>query len=113
MIAFDDKLRYNKNIIRGELIMPNSFVQFRTDDTLKIKASNICERLGIDLPTYMRMCISRLIEENGIPFSMKLEKESENRALKAMKAASRIAEENKISDMSLDEINAEIAEARK
>lgn len=93
--------------------MPNSLVQFRTDDTLKIKASNICERLGIDLPTYMRMCISRLIEENGIPFSMKLEKESENRALKAMKAASRIAEENKISDMSLDEINAEIAEARK
>lgn len=93
--------------------MPNSLVQFRTDDTLKIKAANICERLGIDLPTYMRMCISRLIEENGIPFSMKLEKESENRALKAMKAASRIAEENGISDMSLDEINAEIAEARK
>lgn len=93
--------------------MPNSLVQFRTDDTLKIKAANICERLGIDLPTYMRMCISRLIEENGIPFSMKLEKESGTRALKAMKAASRIAEENGISDMSLDEINAEIAEARK
>lgn len=93
--------------------MPNSLVQFRMDDTLKIKAANICERLGIDLPTYMRMCISRLIEENGIPFSMKLEKESETRALKAMKAASRIAEENGISDMSLDEINAEIAEARK
>lgn len=52
--------------------MPNSLVQFRMDDTLKIKAANICERLGIDLPTYMRMCISRLIEENGIPFSMKL-----------------------------------------
>lgn len=93
--------------------MPNSLVQFRTDDTLKIKATNICERLGIDLPTYMRMCISRLIEENGIPFSMKLDKESENRALTAMKAASRIAEKNGISDMSLDEINAEIAEARK
>lgn len=60
--------------------MPNSLVQFRMDDTLKIKAANICERLGIDLPTYLRMCISRLIEENGIPFSMKLEKESENRA---------------------------------
>jgi len=30
-----------------------------------------------------------------------------------MKAASRIAEENGISDMTLDEINAEIAEARK
>lgn len=94
-------------------MITNSLVQFRTDDTSKIKASAICERLGIDLPTYMRMCISRLIQENGIPFSMKLEKESESCALKALKAASRIAEENGISDMTLDEINAEIAEVRK
>lgn len=93
--------------------MANSLVQFRTDDTSKIKASVICERLGIDLPTYMRMCISRLIQENGIPFSMKLETGSESRALKAMKTASLIAEENGVSDMTLDEINAEIAEARK
>ncbi|MGN0483814.1 MAG: type II toxin-antitoxin system RelB/DinJ family antitoxin [Lachnospiraceae bacterium] len=93
--------------------MASSLVQFRTDDASKIKAAEICEQLGIDLPTYMRMCISRLIQENGIPFSMKLDKEEENKALKAMKAASRIAEENGISDMTLDEINAEIAEARK
>lgn len=93
--------------------MANSLVQFRTDDTSKIKAANICERLGIDLPTYMRMCISRLIQENGIPFSMKLGKETENCAIASMKEASRIAEENGISDMTLDEINFEIAEARK
>ena len=36
-----------------------------------------------------------------------------NKGLEAMKAASMIAEENGISDMTLDEINAEIAEARK
>lgn len=93
--------------------MANSFVQFRTDEVSKIKAVNICEQLGIDLPTYMRMCISRLIQENGIPFSMKLDEKSDNRALKAMKSASRIAEEHGISDMSLEEINAEIAAARK
>lgn len=93
--------------------MANSLVQFRTDDTSRIKAINICERLGIDLPTYMRMCISRLIQENGIPFSMKLNEVSESPALKAMKEASRIAEENGIADMTLDEINAEIAETRK
>lgn len=92
--------------------MANSLVQFRTDDASRIKAANICERLGIDLPTYMRMCISRLIQENGIPFSMKLGEKPENRAIEAMKAASRIAEENGISDMTLDEINAEIAETR-
>ncbi|MCD8340844.1 MAG: type II toxin-antitoxin system RelB/DinJ family antitoxin [Clostridiales bacterium] len=93
--------------------MANSLVQFRTDETTRIKATRICEKLGIDLPTYMRMCISRLIQENGIPFSMKLDDTNDSKALKAMKAASRIAEENGISDMTLDEINAEIAETRK
>lgn len=93
--------------------MANALVQFRTEDTARIKAIQICERLGIDLPTYMRMCISRLIQENGIPFSMKLDTIPENKALKAMKASSRIAEENGISEMTLEEINAEIAEARK
>ena len=93
--------------------MASSLVQFRTEDTTKIKAINICEKLGIDLPTYMRMCISRLIQENGIPFSMKLDAESENKGLKAMKSASQIAMRYGIADMTLDEINAEIAEARK
>lgn len=93
--------------------MASALVQFRTDDTDKIKAANICKRLGIDLPTYMRMCIARMIQENGIPFSMKLQEGPENKGLRAMKAASRIAVENGISDMTLEEINAEIAEARK
>ena len=92
--------------------MANSLVQFRADETTRIKAVSICERLGIDLQTYMRMCLSRLVQENGVPFSMKLETE-ENPAISAMKKASRIAEENGISDMTLDEINAEISEARK
>ena len=113
MIANVFKTMYNIDATKGDDIMANSLVQFRTDDISKIKAADICERLGIDLPTYMRMCIARLIQENGIPFSMKLGMEPENRAVAAMKAASRIAEENGISDMTQDEINAEIAEARK
>ncbi|MBQ7573849.1 MAG: type II toxin-antitoxin system RelB/DinJ family antitoxin [Clostridia bacterium] len=92
--------------------MANSLVQFRADDASRIQATNICEQLGIDLPTYLRMCISRLVQENGVPFSMKIE-EKNSRALSAMRTASKIAEENGISDMSLDEINAEINEARK
>ena len=99
---------------RKELLrMASSLVQFRTEDTTKLKAISIWEKLGIDLPTYMRMCISRLIQENGIPFSMKLDVVPENKGIKAMKEASSIAAKNGISDMTLDEINAEIAEARK
>ena len=86
--------------------MANSLIQFRTEEVSRIKAMEICERLGIDLQTYMRMCISRLIQENGIPFSMKLDDLPDNKAIRAMKSAGRIAEENDIADMTLDEINA-------
>ena len=63
--------------------MSNSLIQFRAEDAARLKAIQICEQLGIDLPTYLRICISRLVQENGI------------------------------ADMTLDEINAEIAQARK
>ena len=59
------------------------------------------------------MCISRLNQENGIPFSMNINNLPQNKGLEAMKAASMIAEEYDIADMTLDEINVEIAEARK
>ena len=92
--------------------MLSILVQFRTEDTEKIKAIRILDRLGLSLPSYLRMCVSRLNHENGIPFSMKIEAEN-NSGINALKRASRIAEEYGIADMSLDEINTEIAEARK
>ncbi len=93
--------------------MSSVLVQFRTDDVAKAKAANICDRLGLDLQSYLRMCISRMNQENGIPFSMNVNDLPKNKGIEAMKAASRIASENGISDMSLEEINAEIAAARK
>ena len=93
--------------------MASTLVQFRTDENTRDRATSICEQLGIDLPTYMRICITRLVQENGIPFSMKIGDDSITAAFRAMREASRIAEENGIADMTLDEINAEIAEARK
>ena len=115
MIAIDFIACYNiyKILYEGGIYMSNTLVQFRAEETARLKAVNICEKLGIDLPTYLRMCMSRLIQENGIPFSMKIESDSDTLGLSAMKAASRIAAENGISEMSLDEINAEIAAVRK
>lgn len=92
--------------------MANTLVQFRTEETTRMKAAGICEKLGIDLQTYLRMCLSRLVQENGIPFSMKVGDISESRGMKAIKEASRIAVQNGVSDMTLDEINAEISAAR-
>ncbi len=93
--------------------MAKSLIKFRYDDDKKKKAIEICSKLGIDLTTYIKASLNRLIQENGIPFSMRLSDKKENLGLHAMKAANRIAEENGISDMTLDEINKEISEARK
>ncbi len=92
--------------------MASSLVQFRTEDTAKAKAMSICDQLGLDLPSYLRMCIQRLNQENGIPFSMNVNDIPKNKGIEAMKAASRIAEENGIDTLSLEEINAEIAAVR-
>lgn len=54
--------------------MASSIIQFRVDDELKSQASAVCEELGIDLPTALRMFMKRTVMENGIPFSMTLPK---------------------------------------
>ena len=92
--------------------MASTLIQFRTEDTEKIKSIQILEQLGLTLPAYLRMCISRLNQENGIPFSMKLEDNS-NPGINGLMKARQIAEEYGLSDMTLDEINAEISEVRK
>lgn len=91
--------------------MSNTLVQFRTEESSRVQAVSICNQLGIDIATYLRMCITRLVQENGIPFSMKIEKEDPG--ISAMKSTSRIAKERGLTDMSLEDINAEIAETRK
>ena len=93
--------------------MANGLVQFRADDVTRAKATVICERLGMDLSTYMRICMAKLVEENGIPFSMKLSVPKDDAGIAAMREASRIAEERGISEVSLEEINAEIKLARR
>ncbi|MCI7235921.1 MAG: type II toxin-antitoxin system RelB/DinJ family antitoxin [Veillonellaceae bacterium] len=93
--------------------MANTLVQFRVEESIRENAVKVCERIGLDIPTYMRICLSRLIMENGVPFPMKFDKVENNKGYQAMVLASQIASESGISDMSLDEINAEISEARK
>ena len=51
---------------------------------------------------------------NGVPFSMTLHKQEcrADRAIRAMQSLSEAAQQNGTADMSLDEINAEIAASR-
>lgn len=93
--------------------MSTSIVQFRVDDDLKEEASVVFEKLGIDLSTALRMFLKRTVLENGIPFPMTLQRDYDaTAAVKAVKAMNDEASANGTSDMSLDEINAEISRCR-
>lgn len=91
--------------------MGKIYVQFQVDEIEWVEAIQILEQLGLNLPSYLRMCVARLVKEKDIPFSMKMEA-SGNKGINALKYASQIAEENGISDMTLEEINAEITNTR-
>lgn len=94
--------------------MANSLIQLRVDDKLKTEATDIFEKLGMDLSTAIRIFLTRSVEERGIPFAMKLGTDpyKAETAVKAMREMSKTAEANGIADMTLDEINAEISAAR-
>lgn len=94
--------------------MATSIVQFRVDDDLKNEATAVYEKLGIDLSTAMRMFLKRSVMENGIPFPMTLQKNYDAAiALQAIKELQAEAQTNGTSNMTLEEINAEIAACRK
>ncbi|RRD64269.1 type II toxin-antitoxin system RelB/DinJ family antitoxin [Fretibacterium sp. OH1220_COT-178] len=94
--------------------MANGLLQLRIDDNLRREAAAIYSQLGLDLPTAIRMFLTRSVQVRGIPFSVQLPDEDykATAALAAMKRVSRMAEENGISDMTPDEIDAEIAAVR-
>lgn len=92
--------------------MANALIQFRMSEKEKQQAAQILERIGLNTSVYLRMCMLRLIQEKGIPFSMMISEESK-KGLEALREMGETAKKNGISEMTLEEINAEIAAARK
>ena len=91
--------------------MATSLIQIQIDETLKKKASQIYSNLGLDISTAICLFLKQTVEENGIPFNMILPKSQNYNAIEGLQALSEITEEankNELSDMTLDEINAEI-----
>ena len=56
--------------------MATSIVQFRIDDDLKAQATEIYEKLGLDLSTALRIFLKRSVAVRGIPFSMTLDNDT-------------------------------------
>ena len=95
--------------------MATSLLQVRVEDSLKDEAALVFERLGIDTSTTVRMFLKRAVMENGIPFRMTLPKNPycAERGYRAMVEIGEASEKNGVSDMTLDEINAEIEASRR
>lgn len=92
--------------------MANALIQFRMSEKEKQQAALILDRLGLNTSVYLRMCMLRLIQEKGIPFSMMISEEAKE-GLIALRKMGETAKKNGTSKMTLEEINAEIAAARK
>lgn len=54
-------------------------VQFRVDKELKDQTEQLLDELGMDLSTYLKMCMVRLNIEQGVPFKLTLTEEQWNR----------------------------------
>ena len=89
-----------------------ALVQVRIDKELKQEVSEIYDSLGMDLPTAVRMFFVRSKMVRGIPFDTTLPKDVTTRteALQALDDLFRQASD--VPEMSMDEINAEIAAVR-
>ena len=95
--------------------MANAQVQFRIDEAVQRKASELCGRLGLDLTDYVRLGMNRMKQTGGVSFESRASfwgADEDSPLLEAMHECSHIAEANGIADMTLEEIDAEIAAAR-
>ena len=95
--------------------MATTLLQVRVDESLKDDAARVFDELGIDTSTAIRMFLKRSVAVNGIPFSMTLPERTykAEAGLEALRGLSELSAAQGLSNMSLDEINAEIELARK
>lgn len=94
--------------------MSTSLIQVRVDEQLKDDVVNLYESMGIDISTAIRIFFKKSLVEGGIPFSMKASEKSYSSSvgLGALGRLRQQASDEGITDLSLDEINAEIAATR-
>lgn len=55
-------------------IMSTTMVQFRVEEDLKREATALYEKIGLDLPSAMRMFLKQSLLANGLPFPAVLTK---------------------------------------
>lgn len=87
-------------------------IQFRADKALKQEVTEIYEKLGMDLPTAFRMFMTRSKMVKGLPFEATLPERTVTRAEAKNAFYEMRRQAAGLGELSLEEINAEIAAAR-
>ena len=87
-----------------------TIIRFSSDKNLRREVADIYESLGLDLSTALRMFLVQSKIERGLPFSVKLPEPSREHAWEAFMELRRQAAD--VPEMSLEEINKEIAAVR-
>ena len=91
-----------------------ALVQVRLDKDLRDEVAGIYAKMGLDIPTAIRMFFARTKIERGLPFATTLPTADEQmlreRSLQALENIRINAE--RLPEMTPDEINAEIAAVR-
>ena len=93
--------------------MSSIVVQVRVESELKDEAQAIYEKLGLDLPSAIRMFLKKSILERGLPFRANLDdglvkKQSLECGRQAFYVARQYLAEKNVSEMPVEEIEAEI-----
>jgi DNA-damage-inducible protein J len=91
--------------------MSTATLQIRVEDNLKEQAMALFERLGLDLPTAIRIFLKKSVAENGVPFELKEKPRISANGLEALYALNAEALKNGRAGMTEEEIEAEIAVA--
>ena len=87
--------------------------QFRCDKKLREDCVSIYEAMGMDINTAFRMFMERTRMVNGLPFPAVLPQNRKMTRIEAKKVLDDLREEaSGLPEMSLEEINAEIAAVR-
>ncbi len=88
--------------------MSQSTYSIRMDSDLKKDFDSICEEFGMSSTTAINVFAKAVVRERRIPFEIK----SENKGMNAFNALRQSARRNGVQDMSMEEIDEEIRQAR-
>ena len=95
--------------------MAQATFSVRMDETLKNQFDNLCQDFGMNMTTAINIFARAVVRQRRIPFEISSPDTQITRdgAIKAFQALRAQAQNNGVSDMTLNEINKEINNARR